>query len=572
VRKFEDYFSDENIIRQLCRVRIKLAKRRHEEQFFRNIHRDWELDSKVSILQATVGDIFPPRRTWHRFRARPEKRQQRATQNLNVESLLRATLVLRDSTKAQWVKNLENVVRRIQNRALDEWTFKFAKPAIRPGEKRRANHEYRPLVEFAFEDKIVDCLVAKYLRETLDGTLRDSSLAFRCRKGRKPAPTIHSALQKVLNVNRVHRRSGLFVAECDIKGFYDCVPHTLVMKSLTDLIKSAQLKDKSLSIDKRALNVVAAYLRAYSFSRDVHPVNSEANKLLRSRDIKGEYKWPLADLRRLHGAKALPEIGVPQGSALSCFVANTVLHVADLEMEKVKRELKKQFTYMRYCDDMILLARDPIVCRVAFNRYCKTVRSLHLPIHDPAPVHGYGSASLRRTFWKSKSNRPYHWARPGGKSIPWIQFLGYQVRYDGLVRVRPRSLKKEFEKIRGAANRLLNILQPSDKSAICKSKYEIEHRFRMKLISMAVGRRRLGPPIQGPLPMCWTNGFKGLLDCKFVSHSLKALDRHRERQIEQIRKRLGFLNLTPSKEKNTRPPVHKYYGYPFSYWAQFRRN
>jgi hypothetical protein len=567
---FSEYFRDENIIRQLCKARVRLARRRHEDQFFQNITSDLEPRSRSSDSLVVLGNIFPPRREWHRSRPRLDRRRRRSTQNLNVESLLRATLVLRSGSREPWARNLENTVGRIRSRAVSGKRFEFDKPSIRPGEKKRGRHEYRPLVEFPPEDKIIDCLVAKYLRETLDDVLRDSCLAFRCRKSHKAAPTIHDALQKILSVNRRYRKAGLFVAECDIKSFYDCVSHTLVRQSLTDLITQARRKDPSLIVDQRALDIVEAYLRSYSFSRDVHPDGSAASTFLRSRDSKGVYKWPVSDLTRLHRRKSLPQIGVPQGSALSCFVANAVLHSVDQEMERIKRELKRRFTYMRYCDDMILLASDPRICHIAFQRYCRAVRSLRLPIHDPAPVRGYSSAYLRRKFWKSKSNRPYLWARPIGKAVSWIQFLGYQVRYDGLIRVRPRSLKKEFAKLRGAADQMLRILDASERSAIRKNKHEIEHRFRMKLISMAVGRRELGPPLEGPLPMCWTNGFRGLTGRKLVSNGLKALDRHRERQIRRVVRQLESLNL-PSSPGKKKPPVHRYYGYPFSYWAQFRR-
>jgi hypothetical protein len=36
---FEDYFSDEAIIRELCKARVSLANQRHEALFFHNIDR-----------------------------------------------------------------------------------------------------------------------------------------------------------------------------------------------------------------------------------------------------------------------------------------------------------------------------------------------------------------------------------------------------------------------------------------------------------------------------------------------------------------------------------------------------
>jgi hypothetical protein len=93
----------------------------------------------------------------------------------------------------------------------------------------------------------------------------------------------------------------------------------------------------------------------------------------------------------------------------------------------------------------------------------------------------------------------------------------------------------------------------------------------MKLISMSIGRRRLGPPLDGTLPMCWTNGFRGLVGRRLVSNHLKDLDRHRENQIRRVERRLDALSL-PVPKGTKISGVHRYYGFPFSYWAQFREH
>jgi hypothetical protein len=473
-------------------------------------------------------------------------------------------MVLKDGTHAEWAKKLAEVVRTIRTRVLSVQNFEFVKPSIKPTEKKRGNHEYRPLVEYPLEDKVIDCLVARYMREALDGFFTDSALAFRCRHGDKAAPTIHKALANILEANLQNGLHGLFVAECDIQGFYDCVPHTLVKDSIQRLIADAR-RVTPLHIDGRAWAILEAYLRSYSFSRDVFPPESAANSVLQSRDTKGRYKWPVQDLRRLHDSVALPALGVPQGSAISCFVANAVLHAVDQELDKVKRELGAEFVYMRYCDDMIILARERRTCQIAFDRYRDALKKLLLPIHEPKLVVAYS-----REFYDSKSNLPYHWAAPAAHTIPWVQFLGYQIRYDGLVRIRRKSLEKEFVKMRDAANKLLRVLKAKDGAPISRSANAIAHRFRMKLISTAVGRRQLGQPIEGTLPMCWANGFRGLVGARFVSSHFKELDRYRESQVSRVSKQLATLPLAASDGKKI-PGVNRYYGFPFSYWAQFTK-
>jgi hypothetical protein len=63
-----------------------------------------------------------------------------------------------------------------------------------------------------------------------------------------------------------------------------------------------------------------------------------------------------------------------------------------------------------------------------------------LPYHKPKAVWFYD-----KNFWGRKSKAPYRWT---GKKwfgcVPWVQFVGYQVRYDGLVRIKKDSFNKHL--------------------------------------------------------------------------------------------------------------------------------
>jgi hypothetical protein len=66
--EFHEYFSEEAIIHELCRARIKHAAKRHDAQFFNNIDVQ---SARPDILEPRdwgniPSDIFPPRRGWHR--------------------------------------------------------------------------------------------------------------------------------------------------------------------------------------------------------------------------------------------------------------------------------------------------------------------------------------------------------------------------------------------------------------------------------------------------------------------------------------------------------------------------
>ncbi|MHC4537067.1 MAG: hypothetical protein ACYS6K_24220 [Planctomycetota bacterium] len=65
-----------------------------------------------------------------------------------------------------------------------------------------------------------------------------------------------------------------------------------------------------------------------------------------------------------------------------------------------------------------------------------------LPAHTPVPIKEYS-----KDYYDIKSKLPFRWGnRRGERIIPWISFLGYQVRYDGIIRVRRKSIQKELEK------------------------------------------------------------------------------------------------------------------------------
>jgi len=568
---------------------VKVANKRNDKLFLHRISRDVPSTTQRARPSSDVPDwvsIFPPRRQWHSFRPRdrreraspdrdPKERLPRASSSLNLESLLRAVLTLRRRTpQAAWVEKLNQKVVAIQDRVLSQQAFTFQAPRVHPAPKDRKKHEYRPLAVFSPEDKIIEGLTARYLRDTLDPALRPSCLAFRCRRGQAPAPDIHYALEQILKMNRRHRKTGMFVAECDIKGFFDCVSHEVARTALDELVRDARRKAPKLRIHNRARQIFEAYLGVYSFSDNVL---GSALPALQRRYSQLQFKWPAEELKHLHGTETLPRIGVPQGGALSNFIANAVLHSADKELDRLKRRLGRSFRYLRYCDDMVLLAYDREVCQAAFELYCRVLERLKLPIHPPSCVQAYS-----REFWGGKSNAPYHWRRPhSGNEVPWIQFVGYQVRYDGLLRLRPKSLKKQFKKMTTAADELLATLNPGRSRpgeitafapGISKNQREILHRFRMKLISMAVGRRELGQQLSEPMPMCWARGFKGLVGKKLISGALKALDRHRERQIRRVKRRLSQLPQPPDpgRKRRKRGGAHRYYGHPFSYWAQFQ--
>lgn len=554
---FDEAFSTESIIRELCKARVRLAEQRHEALFYHNIDSSCRPAEEVEPVNwgEIREDIFPSRKQWSRFR--PKDRDHAGDVTLNT--LLRAVRQLKQCNPNQpWVSRLDRAVSSIRTRAL-AGAFSFSPPLIVKEMKDQEKQTYRPLASFSLVDKIIDSLTARYLRDKLDSALLSSCLAFRPRSDGR-----HRGLDMILQELKV-AKGDLFVAECDIMGFFDCVSHPVAREAINELITDAEILDPNLVVDKRAMQVFEAYLGCYSFLRNI---KGEAEPILQSQNPSASYPWREKELRSFYGKSAsLDGIGIPQGGSLSGFIANAVLHRADKRMATWSSE--HHAVYLRYCDDMVLIARDRKTCAEAFVAYQDEVKQLRLPIHLPKVVLSY-TGPRKREFWSVKSKATYRWANPQhAQSFPWIQFLGYQIRFDGRVRVRPSSIAKELKKITEEADKILHLLKPENVPNLRRSRRSIAHRLRLKLISMAVGRRTLATQ-QSPLPKCWANGFRWLAKKQILMTNLKGLDRHRERQLSRVRRRLTMLEIPTSPRSDNEPNVLNYYGGPFSYWGQFK--
>jgi hypothetical protein len=583
VKNYHDYFSPDSIIRELCRERLNLANARHEANLLHRVSTDQPSSTKVRCtLAADLEGIFPKRRLWQKFRKGLVDRKAKDAQSVKHDSLRTAVRVLmRENPDEQWALQLRARVARIRDRALHDVSFRFTPPVVVGAEKNPGEHEYRPISMYGTDDKIIERLTARYLRDCLDFCFSTSSMAYRVRQpGQKSAVSHHDALSRITNFRL--RLSRVFVAEADLRNFMDCIDHGVARKSLDDLIRQGKSLRPNLEIAPRAIQIFNAYLASYSFKQQVI---GQGLDTLRKKDPGASFPWPETILRKMHGSDHdLSGIGIPQGGAISCFITNVVLHEADQAIEELRKHNGLEFEYLRYCDDMLLLFSDAASCQQALTAYQRVVEGKKLPMHTPVEISASGSHSESKwDFWNLKSKKPYLWSRAADSGIPWIQFVGYLIRYDGLVRIRQKSLKKHRKKLTDATDKLLKIINPGKRSkdgipvyapGLRMDRHQIYHRFRMKLISMSVGRRELWQslPVSGDqiMPLCWAHGYRGLWNALFDSSALKELDRHRDRQLRRIRRCISYLDSSDSlKEAVGKKKSHRHYGALFSYYGQF---
>jgi len=475
-----------------------------------------------------------------------------------------------------WVPKIKSLAARIRDCALAPEGYRFAAPRILAQQKSPGSSEYRPVSTFKeIEDKVADSLIAKYLRENLDRAFEPCSVAFRPpRRGERPLDR-EFAMAAITNY-RAHRAGReLAVAECDIKGFFDCVSHDVARASLDRAIQLIKVRAPEIEIDVRAVRGFENYLACYTFPSVVLADQPELK--VRERNADAYYKWPAKgenSLEQFYGVSAATQrIGVPQGGALSCLISNLLLDLADKEVLLAAQRSGTSVLYLRYCDDMVIVAESLEACRSCFRAYTDALTYLRLPYHKPEDWIFYGADF----FEKSKTKAPYTWhGRKWFRYSPWIQFLGYQVRYDGLLRIRRKSLTKHREKM----DELFDDLSRGiDKHRSRVNRNRLLFRMHQKMIAISVGRVTLpekgaSPAVpHGPLPKCWASGFRALHNQPFVGHPLRSFDRYRHHLKKKLGRKTSGLDLpdrTAADVGRETPQELEFVGAPFSYARQFQ--
>jgi RNA-directed DNA polymerase len=168
----------------------------------------------------------------------------------------------------------------------------------------KADGRMRPLGVAALEDKVVQYAVAKVLGAIWEEDFLGFSYGFR--PGRGP----HDALD-ALWVG-LHRKKVNWVIDADIPGFFDAVSHEWLLKFVEHRVA-----------DRRMLRLIQKWLRA---------------------GVSEDGQW------------SRTEVGTPQGSVISPFLANVYLHyVLDLWVTQWRRRnAAGDVIIVRYADDFVL--------------------------------------------------------------------------------------------------------------------------------------------------------------------------------------------------------------------------
>ena len=242
-----------------------------------------------------------------------------AQRNIRIENLIH--FVNKETLKEQHRKQQRNKASGIDKITKDKYTLKLdenienliermKKFSYKPLPVRRtyipkANGKLRPLGIPAYEDKLVQGIIADILNEIYECKFLECSYGFR------PNKNCHQAIREInqrIMINKVN-----YILDCDIKGFFDNVDHKWLMKFLKHDIKD---------------EVFLRYINRFLISGYVE-----------------DMKYYETDR------------GTPQGGLISPILANVYLHyVLDLYFENyVKPKLKGEAYLVRYADDFLIM-------------------------------------------------------------------------------------------------------------------------------------------------------------------------------------------------------------------------
>ena len=181
--------------------------------------------------------------------------------------------------------------------------------------------ETRPLGIPAVADRVAQEMVRRLLNPLAEGIFHDDSYGFRPFRG------CHMAVRQVLKLKRLGYQH---VLDADIKGFFNNIPHHVIMNGVCELVA-----------DGNILDLVERFLKAGVME---------------------------------DGVFTPTEVGTPQGGVISPLLANITLNRLDWALHHAG------FRFVRYADDFVVLTKSEAKVREAHDLVQRELTSLGLAL------------------------------------------------------------------------------------------------------------------------------------------------------------------------------------------------
>lgn len=576
------------LIKERCKLADRQARIDQKNEFI--IRRDAR--RKGSKHANAIYQMFPPRREWCSI----GKRRQRLDSVKRNELKLKCTYwkAKRRKSKAEWFARLciyaDSIVEMVSTKSacLDP-------PKVSVIEKKKDYKEKtvicRPICSFPLETKIVFSIINRYLTQEFDSFFYDCSFAFRANVGKYSLQHIN-AVDAIKQYRIRHSSMSLYVAECDMKKFYDTISHNIIKTRFSILlhrcIKEGRISVKEAKVIKKW---VFMYVDCFNFREHVFIHNKKkaddsfwervqtykiwprriewvdelgiikknAMKDVAASDF-AKYKKDQAERRKNRHRK----VGIPQGGPLSGLIANIVMHSVD---KAVKNAIgNDDILYCRFCDDMVLVGTDNERISMVFQSYQQAVRKSMLYAHPNKMC-----VKKAKDFWDGKTRGPYEWNEKGEETYPWITFVGFDINWKGNLRVRKASLDRQIKKQYDTAYELLQPYRRGEMPRFCAN--TIRASLESRLICMSVGRVKMWNYKNFGNNCSWMSAFPILDKNPWSEAQMKNLDKHRYAVIKKASEELKKYDCPKKKKKDDNSVDGEnsrfiFRGGPYSYYGQ----
>ncbi|MEN8250622.1 MAG: group II intron reverse transcriptase/maturase [Bacteroidota bacterium] len=204
--------------------------------------------------------------------------------------------------EANLEQNLEALMHDLKTRG------KFNPQPLRRVYLSKGNGKFRPLGIPVVRDRIAQDVLKQLLEPLFEPMFHQNSCGFR------PLRNCHQAIELVL---RIWHSGYRYVLDADIKGFFDNIPHHIIMTGLSNVVA-----------DGNILDLIERFLKSGVMDNGV--------------------------FKPTH-------IGTPQGGVISPLLANIALNFLDWHLQE------HGLHFVRYADDFVVLCQSEIQAKEALD-------------------------------------------------------------------------------------------------------------------------------------------------------------------------------------------------------------